>query len=85
MKLSRVLSVKDTFFQHKLLTRIQHRPSYESLQNCLNELKANASSVPTILGGGMHGHLGLVLSDATYGTLTNNVLFVTPQSNRCTN
>lgn len=80
MQLSRVPSVKDTFFQHKLLTRIQHRPSYESLQNCLNELKANASSVPTTLGGGLHGHLGLVLSDAIYGTLTNNVLFQTPQN-----
>jgi hypothetical protein len=78
MQLSKVPSVKDTYFQHKVLTRIHHRPSYESLQNCLNELKANASSVPSTLGGGMHGHLGLLLSDTNYGSLTNNVLFVIP-------
>ena len=34
---------------------------------------------PTTLGGGMHGHLGLIVSENTYGTLTNNVLSVTPQ------
>ena len=78
MQLNGVPSVKDTFFQHKVLTRILHRPSYESLKNCLNELKANASSVPTTLGGGLNGHLGLLLSDAVYGPLANNVLFVTP-------
>ena len=78
MQLNRVPSVKDTFFQHKVLTRIHHRPSYKSLTNCLNELKANAVSVPTTLGGGMHGHLGLLLSDTAYGPLANNVLFVSP-------
>mmetsp|Transcript_2257 Transcript_2257/g.3160 ORF Transcript_2257/g.3160 Transcript_2257/m.3160 type:complete len:119 (-) Transcript_2257:1010-1366(-) len=76
MQLNQVRSVKDTFFQHKVLTRIHHNPSYESLKNCLNELKANSSSVPTTLGGGMHGHLGLLLSDAIYGPLAYNVLFV---------
>ena len=78
MQLNRVPSVKYTFFQHKVLTRIHHRPSYKSLTNCLNELKANAVSVPTTLGGVMHGHLGLLLSDTAYGPLANNVLFVSP-------
>ena len=79
MQLSRVPSVKDTYFQHTVLTRINQRPTYASLQNCPNELKANASSVPTTLGGGLHGHLGLLLlTDTIYGSLTNNVLFVIP-------
>ena len=50
MQLNRVPSVRDTYFQHKVLTRINQRPTYASLQNCLNELKANASSVPSTLG-----------------------------------
>ena len=61
-----------------MLTKINQRPDYASLQNCPNELKANASSVPSTLGGGMHGHLGLLLSDTIYGSLTKNVLFVIP-------
>jgi hypothetical protein len=35
------------------------------------KLKINAASIPTILGGGQHGHLGLVLSPATYLTVAN--------------
>jgi hypothetical protein len=69
--LSRMPSVKDTYFQHKLLTRIHGKPTYESLQNGLTELKANASSVPSTLGGGHHGHLGLLLSEARYTALAN--------------
>jgi hypothetical protein len=76
--ISRIPSVKDTYFQHKLLTRIHGKPTYESLQNGLTELKANASSVPSTLGGGLHGHLGLLLSDARYTSLAHAVLFVTP-------
>ena len=76
--LSRIPSVKDTYFQHKVLSRIHGTPTYETLHMILTELKANASSVPTTLGGGLHGHLGLLLSDARYTALTTNVLFATP-------
>jgi hypothetical protein len=76
--LSRIPSVKDTYFQHKLLTKIHGKPTYESLQNGLTELKANASSVPSTLGGGHHGHLGLLLSEARYTALTNTAPFANP-------
>ena len=36
------------------------------------KLKANAASVQSDLGGGAHGHLGLVLDDATYFALTGH-------------
>jgi hypothetical protein len=65
----RIPSVKDTYFQHKVLTKIHGKPTYETLQNALTELKANAGSVPSTLGGGQYGHLGLLLSDARYATL----------------
>ena len=76
--ISRIPSVNDTYFQHKLLTKIHGKPTYESLQNISTELKANASSVPTSLGGGQNGHLGLLLSDARYITVAHAVPWVTP-------
>jgi hypothetical protein len=77
--LSRIPSVsKDTYFQHKLLTKIHGKPTYESLQNGLTELKANASSVPSTLGGGHYGHLCLLLSEARYTALDNTAPFVNP-------
>jgi hypothetical protein len=80
MMLSRIPSVKDAYFQHKLLMRIHGKPTYESLQNGLIELKANASSVPSTLGGGRHGHLGLLMSDARYTALAHTVPFITPSN-----
>jgi hypothetical protein len=76
--LSRIPSVKDTYFQHKVLTPVAGKPTYESLQNILNELKANASSVPSTLGGGQHGHLGLLISDTRYTALANTLHWVSP-------
>jgi hypothetical protein len=52
MMLSRIPSVKDTYFQHKVLTKVHGKPTYETLQNLSTELKAsNAGSVPSTLGG----------------------------------
>jgi hypothetical protein len=78
--LSRIPSVKDTYFQHKVLTKIHGKPIYESLQTVLTELKANASSVPSTLGGGNNGHLGLLLSNARYTALANTIAWVTPNN-----
>ena len=76
--LSRIPSVNDTYFQHKLLTKIHGAPSYDSLQNLLIELKANAGSVPTTLGGGHHGHLSLIVSPERYATLAHTIPWVNP-------
>jgi len=76
--MSSVPSVNDTYFQHKVLTRIHGPPVYETLQLLATELKANAASVPTTLGGGLYGHLGLVVSDQKYATLANSSPWVTP-------
>jgi hypothetical protein len=75
---SRIPSVKDTCFQHKVLTKIHGKPTYESLQNISTELKANASSVPSTLGGGQNGHLGLLLSAARCDALAHAVPWITP-------
>ena len=78
MMLSRLPSVKDTYFQHKVLTKIHGQPVYETLQTLATELKANAGCVPSTLGGGQNGHLGLILSVIRYTALLNTVQWVTP-------
>ena len=60
-----------------MLTRIHGKPTYEAIQNILTELKANASSVPSTLGGGHYGHLGLLLSDIRYAALAQTVPWIT--------
>ena len=59
------------------LTPIIGQPDFESLQKLKNEIKANAQSVPSTLGGGNHGLLGMVLTPAEYAVISA-VPFVAP-------
>jgi hypothetical protein len=61
-----------------VLTKVHGKPTYESLQTLQTQVKANASSVPSTLGGGLYGHLGSILSPAIYATLPNSVPWITP-------
>lgn len=56
----------DTYFEFPSLTRIHGEPNYDSLKIVKDELRSNATSVTSDLGGGAHGHLGLVLTDVEY-------------------
>ena len=59
-----------SYFTYKTPTPIVGTPTYKSLKRLKAELRANASSVETNLGGGDHGYLGLVLSTAEYATVS---------------
>ena len=72
-----ITNVKDVYCQHKVLTRVHGKPYFESLKIILDEIKANTSSVTSTLGGGMYGHLGLLLSYIRYATLSDTA-FVIP-------
>ena len=63
-----------TYFKYPIATKITGEPSFKTLKQLKRELKANASSVDTNLGGGNHGYLGLVLSDAEYLTVAARLL-----------
>jgi len=65
------INFRETYFIHPTLTKIQGEPTYHSLQLLSQELKANAASVPSNLGGGNYGYLGLLLSDAQFALLSN--------------
>ena len=56
----------NTTFEFPVLTKIQGQPDFPSLKTIKDELKANATTVPTELGGGENGHLGLVLTPEEY-------------------
>ena len=60
----------DTYFEIPTLTKIHGEPTYFQLKELKNELKPNITSVTTDLGGGGHGHLGLVLTPAEYLTVS---------------
>jgi hypothetical protein len=75
---TRLPSVNDTYFQHKVLTRVHGQPTYDTLQTLSTEIKANAATVPSTLGGGSYGHLGLVLSADRYATLATAVPWISP-------
>ena len=65
-------------FPHPVLTKMVGPPTNSSIQILAREVLANARAVPSIRGGGRHGHLGLVMSDATYLALSGGIAFTLP-------
>ena len=57
------------YFKYSVPTPITGEPTHKSLKRLKTELRANASSVDTDLGGGDHGYLGLVLTDVEYARI----------------
>ena len=53
-------------FQYPTPTIIRGEPTHQGLKRLNTELRANASSIDSDLGGGDHGYLGLVLTAPEY-------------------
>jgi hypothetical protein len=53
-------------FPHETLTPIDGKPTNTTLQLLQRQVYTNARSVPSTRGGGLHGHLAMVMSDADY-------------------
>ena len=75
---SGIIDIKQTFFDYPELTKITGELTITSLLKIKNELKANAQSVPSTLGGRQHGHLGLVLTTDEYKTVTHGTPYIKP-------
>ena len=58
------------YFPEPVLPKIVWIPTFDKLKNMKKSLKSNAASVQSDLGGGAHGHLGLVLKDKVYHAAT---------------
>jgi hypothetical protein len=69
---------------HPVLPTVQGEPDYQTIHTTRKFLQANSRAINTHLGGGTLGHLGLIISDASYAMIapTTNAgptLWATPQ------
>ena len=71
------VNYKESFFEHTELTPIIGRPNYKSLHRLHQEIKTNAMTVHSNLGGGAFGYLGLVMTPSEYAFISP-VPFVKP-------
>jgi hypothetical protein len=84
MKYSTVEAVMASF-PHPILTTVQGEPDYQTIHATRKFLQANSRAIDTHLGRGTLGHLGLIISDASYAMIaptTNEepTLWVTPNA-----
>ena len=56
----------EDLFEFHVLTKIEGPLNHQNLNILKNELKSNAACVDSDLGGGAHGHLGLVETATKY-------------------
>ena len=73
-----ITNYRHDFFQYENLDVIRGEPYFETLITLKNQIKANAQSVPSTLGGGAHGLLGLVLTPIEYALVSNTPFAAEP-------
>jgi hypothetical protein len=68
---SNALTVEEIIngFPNPVLPKIDHEPTFEDIQVTTRLLKANAISIPSMAGGGAHGHLGIIMTQVEYATI----------------
>jgi hypothetical protein len=71
-------------FPHPVLPTFQGEPDYQTIHAIRKSLKANSRAIDTHLGGGTLGHLGIIVSDASYAMIapatdTGPTLWISPQ------
>ena len=72
------IDYKNNYFEYPELTRIHGEPKTASLIKIRNEMRTNAMTVPSELGGGTHGHLGLLCDAATYAAIPGTTPYIRP-------
>jgi hypothetical protein len=65
-------------FSHPELTKIQGEPASKSIQLMQKQVFANARAIYSARGGGINGHLAVVMPDADYIIRTAGNAFETP-------
>ena len=56
-------------FPNPSIPKVEGEPTYQSIKNVEKLLVENAASVPSELGGGQYGYLGLCLSNTKYNIM----------------
>jgi hypothetical protein len=60
-------------FPHSSLPKVTGDPTFEDLKVTRRLLNTNAMSVSSYVGGGRHGHLGIVMRNEEYFTIAADV------------
>ena len=63
---SAVIDYTTAYFKFPVIDKIHEEPLYKSLKNLKHQLKANAQSLSSDLGGGEHVRLGWVITPEEY-------------------
>jgi hypothetical protein len=76
-------------FPHPILSTVEGELDYQTIHITRKFLQANSRAIDTHLGGGTLGHLGLIISDATYSMIAPSTageptLWETPNAPRWT-
>ena len=71
------VNYRETSFEKPDLTLIIGKPDFETLYQLIIDLRTNALSVHSNLGGGNHGHLGLLMTPVQYA-LEAQVAYIRP-------
>jgi hypothetical protein len=84
MKYSTVEDVMVSF-PHPIIPKVEGDPDYQTIHANRKFLQANSQAIDTHLGGGTLGHLGLIISDASYAmiappTAEEPTLWVAPKA-----
>jgi hypothetical protein len=72
-------------FPHPVLPTVQGEPDYQTIHATRKFLQAKSWAINTHFGGGTLGHLGLIISDASYDMISpatdaGPTLWITPQA-----
>jgi hypothetical protein len=62
---------------HSSIPKVTGEPTYEDLKVIRRLLNTNAMSAASYVGGGRHGHLGIIMTDEEYFAITADVFPVT--------
>ncbi len=60
------------------VTKIHGQPASYDLTNLEKELITILAALPTALGGGNHGHAGMIMKTVAYTTMTGRTAFINP-------
>jgi hypothetical protein len=62
------------------VSKIRGQPMSHDLTILEKEIIAILANIPTALGGGNHGHAGIIIEPAIYSLMTGGTAFVIPQN-----
>ena len=74
----RGIDYKNMIFDHPEVTKVHGEPTTLDILTLQNEIRANAISVHTTLGGGQYGHLGLACHDDEYLEIEDVTAYTRP-------